>query len=163
MAFTAGSVELAKAVKLANILSAHYQMVGAVNGSGYTAAVYIENQARELGFGITGITTGTGFPGFGTSGITSNTQFVVGGRLTAALQNRTGLTQGIGGVTFGTFANGATVGIYLHKFLRDGIVDGATAQAGTTFETFSRGTVVNGGFTACVYFGGGAGSTGTVS
>jgi hypothetical protein len=42
MAFTADSPELAKAVKLANILSAHRQMVGVANGFGYTAAVYSE-------------------------------------------------------------------------------------------------------------------------
>jgi hypothetical protein len=83
------------------------------------------------------------------------------GSLTAVLQNPTGLTRGIGGITFGPFA-GTTVGIYMKKFVRDGS-DGATAQAGTTFETFASGTVVNGGFTACVFFGGAIGSTGTVS
>jgi len=158
MAFTAESVELAKAQKLASILSAVHQT--GVSLAGYTGAVYVENQARKLGFGITGLTTGAGFPIFGTSGTTTNTQFVVGGKLTAALQNPLGLTRGIGGVTFGTFANGTTVGIYMRKFVRDG-TDGATAQAGTTFEGFRSGTVVNGGFTACVFFGGGG--TGTVS
>lgn len=160
MAFTAGSVELAKAQKLASMLSAVHQT--GVSLAGYTGAVYVENQARKLGFGITGLTTGAAFPIFGTSGTTTNTQFVVGGRLTAALQNPLGLTRGIGGVTFGTFANGTTVGIYSQKFVRDGS-DGATAQAGTTFESFAGGNIVNGGFTACVFFGGAAGSTGTVS
>jgi len=160
MAFTAGSPELAKAIKLASMLSAVHQT--GVSLAGYTGAVFVEDQARKLGFGITGITTGAAFPIFGTAGTTTNTQFVVGGKLAAALQNPSGLTVGVGGVTFGTFGAGTTVGIYLKKFLRDGS-DGATAQAGTTFEGFKSGTTVNGGFTACVFFGGAAGSTGTVS
>jgi hypothetical protein len=160
MAFTAGSVELARATKLASMLSAVHQT--GVSLAGYTGAVFVEKQALKLGFDITGLTTGQAFPPFGTSGTTTNVQFVVGGKLTAVLQNPTGLTQGIGGVAFGTFANGTTVGIYLKKFVRDGS-DGATAQAGTTFESFRSGTVVNGGFTACVFFGGAAGSSGTIS
>lgn len=158
MAFTAGSVELAKATKLASMLSAVHQT--GVSLAGYTGAAYIEDQARKLGFGITGLTTG-GFPGFGTAGTTTNVQFVVGGPLTAVLQNPRGLTIGNGGITFGGFA-GTTVGIYMKKFIRDGS-DGATAQAGTTFESYASGTAVNAGFTACVFFGGAAGSTGTVS
>jgi hypothetical protein len=162
MAFTAGSPELAKALKLASILSAVHQT--GVSLAGYTGAVFIENRARELGFGITGITTAAVFPAFGQAGTTTNVAGVLGagnGTLTAVLQNPTGLTRGIGGVTFGPLA-GTTVGIYMKKFVRDGS-DGATAQAGTTFEAFAKGTAVNGGFTACVFFGGAAGSTGTVS
>jgi hypothetical protein len=162
MAFTAGSPELAKATKLASILSAMHQT--GVSLAGYTGAVFIENHARELGFGITGITTAAVFPAFGMAGTTTNVAGVRGagnGPLTAALQNPTGLTQGLGGVTFGPL-EGTTVGIYLHKFVRDGS-DGLTAQAGKTFEAFESGTAVNGGFTACVFFGGAKGTTGTVS
>jgi len=166
MAFTAGSPELAKATKLANILSERYQKFGATNTSGYTGAVKIEKLAKKLGFGITGLTTGAGFPPFGTSGLTTNTQFTVG-KLTAVLQNPAGLTQP-NGVTVAAFAGGATVGIYMTKFVRSGADTTVTssasgAVAGTTFERFSGGTVVNAGFTACVFFGGAAGSTGTVS
>lgn len=162
MAFTAGSVELAKATKLASILSAVHQR--GVSLAGYTGAAFVEKEARKLGFEITGITTAAVFPPFGMAGTTANVAGVRGaglGQLTAALQNPTGLTKGIGGVTFGPLG-GTTVGIYLQKFVRNGS-DGATAQAGTTFEAFKSGTAVNGGFTACVFFGGTDGSTGTVS
>lgn len=164
MAFTAGSVELAKAQKLASQLSAHFQTVGADKGSGFTAAVFIENAARKLGFGITGLTTGTGFPPFGAAGPTLNKDFTVGA-LTAVLQNPSSITNP-NGITVGSFSNGATVGIYMKGFVRDGsdtTVTNSSAVAGTTFESFGGGTVVNGGFTACVFFGGAAGSTGTVS
>ena len=166
MAFTAGSPELAKAQRLANILSERYQRFGATNSSGYTGAIKIEKLAKKLGFGITGLTTGAGFPPFGTSGLTTNTQFTVG-KLTAVLQNPAGLTQP-NGVTVAAFSNGATVGIYLTKFVRSGADSTVTnsssgAVAGTTFERFPGGNVVNGGFTACVFFGGGNGSTGSVS
>jgi hypothetical protein len=166
MAFTAGSPELAKAQRLASILSERYQRFGATNSSGYTGAIKIEKLAKKLGFGITGLTTGAGFPPFGTSGLTTNTQFTVG-KLTAVLQNPAGLTQP-NGVTVAAFSNGATVGIYLTKFVRSGADSTVTnsssgAVAGNTFEAFKSGTVVNGGFTATVYFGGAAGSTGTVS
>jgi len=166
MAFTAGSVELAKAQKLASQLSAHFQTVGADKGSGFTAAVFIENAARKLGFGITGLTTGSGFPPFGSAGATLNKDFTVGA-LTAVLQNPAGLTRP-NGITVGSFLDGKTVGIYMKGFVRDGsdttVTNAAAgAIAGTTFESFRSGTVVNGGFTACVFFGGAAGSTGTVS
>jgi|LakMenE18May11ns_1017448.scaffolds.fasta_scaffold9939263_4 hypothetical protein len=162
MPFTAGSPELAKAQKLASILAAVHQT--GVSLAGYTGAVFVERQAKKLGFGITGITTAAAFPLFGQAGTTTNVAGVLGagnGPLTAVLQNPSGLTRGIGGVTFGPLA-GTTVGIYLKKFVRDGS-DGATAQAGTTFESFARNTFVNAGFTAAVFFGGAAGSTGTVS
>ncbi len=166
MAFTAGSVELAKAQRLASILSERYQKFGATNTSGYTGAAKIEKAAKKLGFGITGLTTGAGFPPFGSAGLTTNAQLVVG-RLEATLQNPSGLTRP-NGVTAAPFAGGATVGIYLRKFVRSGSDVTVTsssvgAVAGTTSESFAGGNIVNGGFTACVFFGGAAGSIGTVS
>ncbi len=237
MAFTAGSVELAKAQKLANQLSALYQTFGS-GFSGGTAALAVEDYAQKLGFGITGLTSGAGFPPFGT------VRPVLGLGVAAALQNPRGETMASGIVLGGV--EGATVGIYLHKFVRTGedyratirsgvtlatsytsgatftargpvsvvtndildfgdgnvyVVNGVTSAAsgetagirvfgtvattyatgaafdvrtvgvtrgtsgvaGTTFESYRSGTVVNGGFTACVFFGGAAGSTGTVS
>jgi len=166
MAFTAGSPELAKAQRLAHILSTRYQKFGADRMSGYTGAMKVEKLAKKLGFGITGLTTGGGFPPFGSAGLTTNVQFTVGS-LAARLQNPAGLTRP-NGITAAPFANGATVGIYLRKFVRDGSDATVTslaagAIAGTTSETFSANTVVNAGFTACVFFGGAAGSTGSVS
>ena len=238
MAFTADSVELAKAQKLALQLSALYQTFGATNTSGSTAAKIVEDYAQKLGFGITGLTTGAGFPPFGT------VRPALGLGVAAALQNPRGETAA-NGIDLGA-VEGATVGIYLHKFVRSGedfrttirsgvtlatsytsgatfnargpvsvhtndlidfgsgevyVVNGVTSAAaggtagirvfgtvpttyatgaafdvrtvgvtrgtsgvaGTTFEAFRSGTVVNGGFTACVFFGGAAGSTGTVS
>ena len=237
MAFTADSVELAKAQKLANQLSALYQTFGA-GFSGGTAARAVEDYAQKLGFGITGLTSGAGFPPFGT------VRPVLGLGVAAALQNPRGETMA-SGITLGG-VEGATVGIYLHKFVRTGedyratirsgvtlatsytsgatfsargpvsvvtndildfgdgnvyVVNGVTSAlsggtanirvfgtvattyatgaafdvrtvgvtrgtsgvAGTTFESYRSGTVVNGGFTACVFFGGATGSTGTVS
>ena len=237
MAFTADSVELAKAQKLALQLSALYQTFGA-GFSGGTAARAVEDYAQKLGFGITGLTSGAGFPPFGT------VRPVLGLGVAAALQNPRGETMASGIVLGGV--EGATVGIYLHKFVRTGedyratirsgvtlatsytsgatfsargpvsvvtndildfgdgnvyVVNGVTSSAsgvtadirvfgtvattyatgavfnvrtvgvtrgtsgvaGTTFESYRSGTVVNGGFTACVFFGGANGSTGTVS
>ena len=237
MAFTADSVELAKAQKLANQLSALHQTFGATNMSGSTAAKIVEDYAQKLGFGITGLTTGAGFPPFGT--VTP----VLGLGVAAALQNPRGETMASGIALGGV--EGATVGIYLHKFVRSGedfratirsgvtlatsytsgatfsargpvdvhtndlldfgdgnvyVVNGVTSAAaggtanigvfgtvattyatgaafdvrtvgvtrgtsgfaGSTFESYRSGTVVNGGFTACVFFGGVTGS-GTVS
>lgn len=238
MAFTAGSPELAKATKLAAQLSALYQTFGATNTSGSTAAKIVEDYAQKLGFGITGLTTGAGFPPFGT------VRPALGLGVAAALQNPRGETAA-NGIDLGA-VEGATVGIYLHKFVRSGedfratirsgvtlaasytsgatftargpvnvhtndildfgdgnvyVVNGVTSAAsggtadirvfgtvattyatgaafsvrtvgvtrgtsgvaGSTFENYSSGTFVNGGFTACVFFGGAAGSTGTVS
>lgn len=166
MAFTAGSVEQAKAIRLAQILSNRYQTFGVTGAAGYTGAVKIEKLAKKLGFGITGLTTGAGFPPFGSAGLTTNVALTVG-KLTAVLQNPAGLTRP-NGITAAPFGAGATVGIYLRKFVRSGedttITNSASgAVAGTTFESFAGGNIVNGGFTACVFFGGAAGSTGTVS
>lgn len=242
MAFTAGSIELAKATKLASQLSALYQTYG-TGFSGSAAAQVVEDYAQKLGFGITGLTTGVGFPPFGTV----RPSFALG--VAAALQNPRGETM-TNGITIGT-VSGATVGIFMHKFVRSGedyraivfngltladattitgttfsirggptgftahtndlvvigqntyrIVSGITNAAvntgkaevtvsapigvvlaagtilnietvgvtrgtvgiaGSTFESFRGGNAVNGGFTACVFFGGAAGSTGTVS
>lgn len=239
MAFTADSVELAKAQKLANQLSALYQTFGA-GFSGATAALVAEDYAQKLGFGITGLTTGNQFPPFGT--ITPS----LGRGVAAALQNPRGETMA-NGIVLGA-VEGATVGIYLHKFVRSGedyratmfigvtlalgytsgggntfwargpvtvstndliqfadatyvvtggatsaasggtaafrvlgtvsstyatgaafdvatigVTRGTTGVAGSTFEGYARNTQINAGFTACVFFGGANGSTGTVS
>lgn len=238
MAFTAGSVEQAKALKLASQLSNLYQTFGA-GFSGATAALVAEDYAQKLGFGITGLTTGAGFPPFGTI-LPALRRGVA-----AALQNPRGETMA-NGITLGA-VEGATVGIYMHKFVRTGedftatmfsgltlsaattvtgstfaingaftahtndlvvignnlyritsgvttsagggvaqvtvagtigqvfsaattlnlqtigVTRGTSGIAGSTFESFRSGTVVNGGFTACVFFGGATGSTGTIS
>jgi hypothetical protein len=144
MAFTAGSVELAKAQKLANQLSALYQTFGATNMSGLTAIQEVEDYAQKLGFGITGLTTGTGFPPFG------SVRPVLGTGVAAALQNPRGETMA-NGISLGDIA-GATVGIYLHKYIRSGedysaimfaglTLASATTVAGTTFQ-------INGAFVA---------------
>jgi hypothetical protein len=238
MAFTAGSPELAKATRLAAQLSALYQTYG-TGFSGANAALVVEDYAQKLGFGITGLTNGAGFPPFGTILPSLNLG------VAAALQNPRGETMA-NGITLGA-VEGATVGIYMHKFVRSGedynvivlsgvtvakpfaagavgisangaftvhrndrlvfgsgvlVVGGSTAGAaagasgnipllfastfsgatgdafavqsigvtrgtsgiaGSTFESFSGRNTVNGGFTAAVWFGGAAGSTGTVS
>lgn len=242
MAFTAGSPELAKAQKLAAQLSALYQTFGAAGFSGASAALVVEDYAQKLGFGITGLTTGAGFPPFGT--ITPAYRLGVA----AALQNPRGETMA-SGITLGG-VSGATVGIYMHRMIRTGedfvaipfrgltlsaattvagttfqingpftahtndlvvvtdstggvfritsgltsaiagaksevtvsvpvgtifpanttinlqsvgVTRGTSGVAGSTFESYRSGTVVNAGFTACVFFGGVAGSAGTVS
>ena len=238
MAFTAGSPELAKATKLAAQLSALFQTYG-TGFSGANAALVVEDYAQKLGFGITGLTNGAGFPPFGTILPSLNLG------VAAALQNPRGETMA-NGITLGA-VEGATVGIYMHKFVRSGedynvivlsgvtvakpfaagavgisangsfivhrndrlvfgsgvlVVGGNTAGAaagasgnipllfastfsgatgdafsvqsigvtrgtsgiaGSTFESFSGRNTVNGGCTAAVWFGGAAGSTGTVS
>lgn len=162
MAFTAGSVELAKAQKLGTILSGLAATYGITAMSGFTGANMIEQRARELGFGITGITTGAGFPPFGTMGATIN-NFVVGHAITAVLQNPSGLTRP-NGITVGT-AHGQTVGLYMRKFVRDGsdvTVTTSSGVAGTTIG-FSTNTAVNAGFTASLYFAVATGSTGVWS
>jgi hypothetical protein len=238
MAFTAGSLELAKATKLAAQLSALFQTYGAAGFSGATAALVVEDYAQKLGFGITGLTTGTGFPPFGTILPSLNLD------IAAALQNPRGETMA-NGIALGA-VEGATVGIYMHKFVRSGedyraiirsgvtlatsytsgntftargpvavhtndivsfgdadyivapngttsaatgstaafrvlgtvastyatgaaftvrtvgVTRGTSGIAGSTFESFAGGNIVNGGFTAAVWFGGATGA-GTVS
>jgi len=143
MAFTADSVEQAKALKLANQLSALYATFG-TGFSGATAALAVEDYAQKLGFGITGLTTGAGFPPFGTILPSLNRG------VAAALQNPRGETMA-NGITLGA-VEGATVGIYMHKFVRTGedftaimfsgrTLAAATTVAGSTFQ-------INGAFTA---------------
>jgi hypothetical protein len=242
MAFTAGSVELARANKLGNILAKLFSVFGATGAVGRTGAQAIERQAKKLGFGITGLTTGRGFPPFGTiyPGLLPNTQEF---SLEAELQNPRGETMA-NGITLGDL-QGQTVGIFLKKFVRSGadyravvqtgitlakalsigdagisangafnvsardrlvfgnnvlivgggggftaagrsaniplaaassfsaaigdafsvetigITRGTSGVAGSTFENFRSGTVVNAGFTAAIYFAAPAGGSGT--
>ena len=144
MAFTAGSVELAKANKLGNQLAHLFTSHGLSGAVGSTGAKMLENYARKLGFGITGLTTGAGFPPFGTV----LPSFLTGTE--AALQNPRGETMANGIVLGGL--EGQTVGIYMRKFVNSGAgyqavmftgltLASATTVAGTTFQ-------INGGFTA---------------
>jgi hypothetical protein len=146
MAFTADSVELAKANKLGNQLAHIFSVFGATGAAGTTGARKIEAYARKLGFGITGLTTGAGFPPFGTI----LPSYATGTR--AALQNPRGETLA-NGITLGAL-EGQTVGIFLRKFVRDGAdyqavmfsglsLASATSVAGTTFQITGGG-----GFTA---------------
>ena len=112
MAFTAGSPELAKAQKLGSQLAHLFVIFGATGISGATGALMIEQYAEKLGFGVTGITTGGGFPPFG-----SFTPDLNSG-LAAVLQNPRGETMA-SGITLGIIS-GRTVGIYMHKFVRSG-------------------------------------------
>lgn len=143
MAFTAGSVELAKANKLGNQLAHLFSAHGLTGASGRTGALLVERYAKRLGFGITGLTTGAGFPPFGsiTPSLASGTE--------AALQNPRGETMA-NGITLGAI-EGQTVGIYIRKFVNSGagyrarlvtgatLAQGATSGAGTTFV--ARGPV----------------------
>lgn len=117
MPFTAGSVELAKANKLGNILAHLFSTHGLSGAVGRTGAQMVERMARKLGFGITGLTTGLGFPPFGTiyPGLLPNTPAF---SLEAALQNPRGSTLP-SGIAVGD-CQGQTVGIYLKKFVRNG-------------------------------------------
>ena len=143
MAFTAGSVELAKANKLGNQLANLFSTFGATGAAGTTGAKKIEKYAKKLGFGITGLTTGAGFPPFGTV----LPSFLTGTE--AALQNPRGETMA-SGIVLGPL-EGQTVGIYLKKFVRSGtdyqaviatgitLAIGYTAGSGNTFV--ARGPV----------------------
>ena len=134
MAITAGSVELAKANKLGNALAHLFTAHGLTGAAGRTGALLIEKAARKLGFGITGITTGAGFPPFGSilPSLASGTE--------AALQNPRGVTRpnniGVSGVI-----EGQTVGIYLKKFVRTGADYRAVLYGGTLGATLSPGMV----------------------
>lgn len=159
MAFTAGSIELAKAEKLGNILAHLFGQYGAAGMAGITALQTVEKQARKLGFGVSGITTGSGFPGFGVAGASGantypNATSSVFGSITAFLQNPTGLTRPHG-ITAGA-QNGQTVGIYMRKFVRDGadvtIANSASGSVAGTTLGFLENTQVNKGFTATVYY-----------
>jgi hypothetical protein len=154
MAFTAGSVELAKANKLGNMLAHLFSAHGLSGAAGRTGALLIEKTAKKLGFGITGITNGAGFPPFGSinPSLLSGTE--------AALQNPRGETM-INNIALGAI-EGQTVGIYLKKFVRNGadyqstMFSGLTLYANTTaggntfsinglFNAFTNDSVVIGG------------------
>lgn len=144
MAFTAGSVELAKANKLGNQLAHLFSSHGLSGAAGRTGALVIEKAARKLGFGITGITTGAGFPPFGsiTPSLLSGTE--------AALQNPRGETM-INNIALGAI-EGQTVGIFMKKYVRNGADYQATMFTGLTLATATTvaGNTfqINGAFTA---------------
>ena len=143
MAFTAGSPELTKAIQFANDLAGLRGIYGATAMSGRTAAVTVEKLARNYGFGITGLTTGSGFPPFGTVLPSYNLG------LAAALQNPRGETMA-SGIALGDL-EGQTVGIYIKKFIRTGEDYRATLLAGitlaTAFTSTATGISANGPFT----------------
>ena len=146
MAFTAGSVQLARAQKLGKQLG----HVFATHGVTGVRAV-LEKKARNFHFGITGLTTGGGFPPFGSLGGVTGVNL----NMAAVLQNPLGLTRPNGITVSQTFV-GQTVGIYHPAMVRDGSDKTVTnsssgAVAGTTSETFS----VTQGLTATIYFAGG--------
>ena len=152
MAFTAGSVQLARAQKLGTQLGNLFSVYG-LTGTSYDPVV-VEKYARKLGFGITGITTGAGFPPFGSLGGTTGANKGV----EAALQNPLGLTRP-NGITVSQALVGQTVGIYWKAQVRSGADKTVTssssgAVAGTTFESFAAANT-NPGLTATVYFAGG--------
>ena len=135
MAFTAGSVELAKANKLGNQLAHLFSSHGLSGAAGRTGALMIEKYARKLGFGITGITTGAGFPPFGSiiPSLNSGTE--------AALQNPRGITRPNGIAIGAGVIQGQTVGIYVKKFVRTGADYKAVLYGGTLGATLSPGMV----------------------
>lgn len=135
MAFTAGSPELAKATKLASKLSSLYQTFGASNMNGITAIGIIESHAKKLGFGITGLTTGSGFPPFGSVLPSSLTN------TTVALQNPRGETAA-NNITLG-LNQGYTVGIYLPKFVRGGEDYAVKTYVGATLAAATNNTTGN--------------------
>ena len=160
MAFTAGSVELARAEKLGSQLSALAATYGIIAMSGFSGAHLIEEKARQAGFGITGITTGKGFPPFGSAGFASSVLGGVHNKLTAHLQNPAGLTMP-NGIAIG-LGHGQTVGLYIKKYIRSGEDTTVTNSVGVAGNTlgFNTGTAVNGGFTASLYFAVATGATG---
>jgi hypothetical protein len=137
MAFTAGSVELARANKLGNILAHLFTAHGLSGAVGRTGAQMIERMAKKLGFGITGLTTGAGFPPFGTiyPGLLAN---ISSSSVEAALQNPRGSTLPSG---FGIgVCEGQTVGIFLKKYVRSGADYKAVLYYGMTLgATLSPG------------------------
>jgi hypothetical protein len=157
MAFTADSVELAKANKLGRQLHHLFATFGTTGAAGTTGAKKVEKYAKKLGFGITGLTTGAGFPPFGTilPSYATGTE--------AALQNPRGETMA-SGITLGAL-EGQTVGIYLKKFVRSGadyktdlttgVTRGTSGIAGSTFENFQGRGIINGGFTAVIGYSAG--------
>ena len=162
MAFTAGSPELAKAERLGTQLANLYGQFGS-DFPGQTGAKIVEKYAKKLGFGVTGITTGSGFPPFGSIGGRTGSKL----GLESTLQNTAGLTQPNGITATPTLAiEGRTVGIYLKKYVRVGdapsgvtsgsLNKGVTAGviSGTTFESFvfAPGNSQYLGLTATIYY-----------
>ena len=145
MPFTAGSVELAKANKLGNILAHLFSSFGLSGAVGRTGAQMVERMARKLGFGITGLTTGLGFPPFGTiyPGLLPNTPAF---SLEAALQNPRGSTLPNGNIIGA--CEGQTVGIFLKKFVRNGADYRAIMYSG-----ISLGGTLSPGATGCTAWG----------
>lgn len=152
MAFTAGSVQLARAQKLGAQLGNLFSVYG-LTGTSYNPAV-LEKHARKMGFGITGVTTGGGFPPFGSLGGLTG----VNKNVEAVLQNPAGLTRP-NGITVSQALLGQTVGIYWKAQVRSGAGTTVTsssvgAVAGTTFESFAAANT-NPGLTATIYYAGG--------
>lgn len=126
MAFTAGSVELARANRLGNQLAHLFNSHGLTGAVGLTGAKMLEKYAKKAGFGITGITTGGSFPPFGSFGVTAFTG------VEATLQNPRGETMAAT-LVLGAIA-GQTVGIYLKKFVRSGADYRKTLYSGVTLQ-----------------------------
>jgi len=138
MAFTAGSVELALATKLANQLASVYlsyssspvAVQGLTNSGNFWGLA--DSYAAHAGFKVTGYTTGAGFPPFGT-------------------KSEDGLTHG----TDGTAATGTTLGA--NTGLTVGIADLKWTRldrphAGKTAENFPTSSLFP-GRTASIFFG----------
>lgn len=144
MAFTAGSVELARANRLGNQLSHLFTSHGLAGAIGATGAKMIEKYAKKAGFGITGITTGSSFPPFG-SFLPS-----YGFGVEAALQNPRGETM-TANIALAPI-QGQTVGIYIKKFVNDGRNYKTTVWKGITLakalDVGANVVIANGGFTA---------------
>lgn len=163
MAFTAGSPELAKAERLGNQLASIHAQFGSAGVAGQTGARKVEKYAKKLGFGLVGITSGSGFPTFASIGGRTASRLA----LETGLQNTAGLTQPNGITVPSNFAiEGQTVGIYLKKYVRVGdapsgvtagsLNKGVTAGvvSGTTFESFvfAPGNSQYLGLTAMIYY-----------
>ena len=106
MAFTAGSVELARAQSLANKLLNLHNAFGLTTG-GLTSGPsgrdlqLIEKLARNGRFAITGFTTGNGFPPFltnGRAGLNNSNNHPTSNASGILLGNNTGYTLGIASI-----------------------------------------------------------------
>lgn len=152
MAFTAGSTELAKANKLGQQLANLYASYGYTVGYDQGSHTLFEKYARKLGFGITGLTSGAGFPPFGSVRATAGAY--------VSLQNPRGETVcagiGVGNHTFHGAAatGGATLGIYLLKYVRTGKDYRAQIYSGLTI-----GAALTAGENGFTFFGRASGIT----
>lgn len=125
MAFTFGSVELAKATQLGNkLVNYSLQFGGLTQGRDKDL---MEKLARKAKFSVTGFTTGAGFPLFGTNNTTGLTQTTYAG-LTTTLGSNVGFTMGV-----------------VYKTANP--VTGVNLTAGTTAATMF-------GITGAIYFNG---------